>query len=405
MVDRSELEQNNMDSVVGGGEEDEARAIEVNRPNLRTKQVLGCCSKRVQRFPNNKVTTARYNVFTFLPLNLMVQLSKLTNLYFLVLSLMELYPPISDSGGRPIILIPLSFIIAVSLIKDLFEDFARKASDRAENNSNVLVSTTKPPQAGAQTSSRASGKGLSSFQEIEWKNIRVGNIVKVMENQYFPCDVLLVGGSLPKGICYVETKNLDGETNLKHKQAPKQVTDEAENDQQVQKNFQEAVIECEKENEFLYKFQGNLKMYENKEDLIPLSVDNMCMRGSSLRNTEWVYGIAIYTGHQTKVMMNSSRSAPKYSVIEKKTNQYLIFGIFLQTVLCLGCAAWYVVLIWFYERASHGSWPVGKGYQATYLLLDQKYTFTGAEPVRDSGYTINIATEFFKSFGTWFLAM
>lgn len=91
-------------------------------------------------------------------------------------------------------------------------------------------------------------------------------------------------------------------------------------------------------------------MYENKEDLIPLSVDNMCMRGSSLRNTEWVYGIAIYTGHQTKVMMNSSRSAPKYSVIEKKTNQYLIFGIFLQTVLCLGCAAWYTILIWLYAR-------------------------------------------------------
>jgi phospholipid-transporting ATPase len=390
------------------GEEEELRAIEVNRPNLRTKQVLGCCSKRVQRFPNNKVTTARYNVFTFLPLNLMVQLSKLTNLYFLVLSLMELYKPISDSGGKPIILIPLSFIIAVSLVKDLFEDFARKTQDRAENNRCVLASSSKPP-AGNRASREASGKGQSSFQEIEWQNIRVGNIVKVMENQYFPCDVLLVNSSLPKGICYVETKNLDGETNLKHKQAPKQVIDEAENDQDVQKNFQEAVIECEKENEFLYRFQGNLKMYENKEDLVPLSVDNMCMRGSSLRNTEWVYGIAIYTGHQTKVMMNSSRSAPKYSVIEKKTNQYLIFGIFLQTVLCLGCAAWYVLLIWLYERDPQGKFSFGKGYQATYLLLDRKYTFTGAKPVLDTSYTIATATglaaEFATSFGTWFLAM
>jgi len=210
-----------MDSIHKDDEEVEARVIEVNRPNVRTKQVLGCCSKRVQRFPNNKVTTARYNVFTFLPLNLMVQLSKLTNLYFLVLSIMELYKPISDSDGQPIILIPLSFIIAVSLVKDLFEDFARKAQDRAENNRYVLASSTKQPQSTARSSRRASGKGQSSFQEIEWKNIRVGNIVKVMENQYFPCDVLLVNSSLPKGICYVETKNLDGETNLKHKQAPK----------------------------------------------------------------------------------------------------------------------------------------------------------------------------------------
>ena len=395
-----------MDSIHKDDEEVEPRVIEVNRPNMRTKQVLGCCSKRVQRFPNNKVTTARYNVFTFLPLNLMVQLSKLTNLYFLVLSGMELYKPISDSGGEPIILIPLSFIIAVSLVKDLFEDFARKAQDRAENSRYVLASSTRQPQSSAGSGSRrASAKGQSSFQEIEWQNIRAGNIVKVMENQYFPCDVLLVNSSLPKGICYVETKNLDGETNLKHKQAPKQVIDEAENDQEVQKNFQEAVIECEKENEFLYKFQGNLKMYENKEDLVPLSVDNMCMRGSSLRNTEWVYGIAIYTGHQTKVMMNSSRSAPKYSVIEKKTNQYLIFGIFLQTVLCLGCAAWYVLLIWLYELDAAGSYPLGKGYQATYLLLDQQYTFTGAKPERDHSYAIGKAAEFAKSFGTWFLAM
>ena len=187
-----------------------------------------------------------------------------------------------------------------------------------------------------------------------------------MENQYFPCDVVIINSSLQKGICYVETKNLDGETNLKHKQAPKQVIDLAENDVDVQKNFQEAVIECEKENEFLYKFQGNLKMYENKEDLVPLSVDNMCMRGSSLRNTEWVYGIAIYTGHQTKVMMNSSKSAAKYSVIEKTTNRFLIFGIFLQTVICLICASLYVLKIWLNVRKV-------EGYQATYLRLDKKY--------------------------------
>jgi len=401
---------NLLDSLHGDGKEDESRAIEVNRPNLKTKMILGCCSTRVQRFPNNKVTTARYNVFTFLPLNLMVQLAKLTNLYFLVLSLMELWPPISDSGGKPIILIPLSFIIGVSLIKDLFEDLARKTQDRAENDRHVLASApTQPPRGAGASSGRASVKGQNSFQETEWKKIRVGNIVKVMENQYFPCDVLLVGSSLPKGISYVETKNLDGETNLKHKQAPKQIVDAAENDHEVQKNFQQAVIECEKENEFLYKFQGNLKMYENKDDLVPLSVDNMCMRGSSLRNTEWVYGIAIYTGHQTKVMMNSSRSAPKYSVIEKKTNQYLIFGIVLQTALCLGCAAWSVALMLFYQKAKEGS-STFAGFEATYLLLDQEYSFTsGARPIHETSYALSdwatLAYKFGTSFGTWFLAM
>lgn len=46
-------------------------------------------------------------------------------------------------------------------------------------------------------------------------------IVKIKENEYFPADLILLNSSASKGICYIETKNLDGETNLKHKQANK----------------------------------------------------------------------------------------------------------------------------------------------------------------------------------------
>lgn len=90
--------------------------------------------------------------------------------------------------------------------------------------------------------------------------IKVGCIVKVQENEFFPCDILLLNSSIPKGICYVETKNLDGETNLKHKQAHKEILRMAKTEADIIHNFNGAQIECEQPNEFLYKFQGNIRL-------------------------------------------------------------------------------------------------------------------------------------------------
>lgn len=68
--------------------------------------------------------------------------------------------------------------------------------------------------------------------------------------------MILVNSSNPNGVCYVETKNLDGETNLKHKKADADCVKLAMNDKEVFRNFNGNIIECEKENEFIYKFSG-----------------------------------------------------------------------------------------------------------------------------------------------------
>jgi magnesium-transporting ATPase (P-type) len=99
-------------------------------------------------------------------------------------------------------------------------------------------------------------------------------------------------------------------------------------------NFNQAVIECEKENEFIYKFFGTMQLDPVAEPFA-LDVDQVLLRGSSLRNTDWIYGIAIYTGHDSKVMMNSSKNKAKFSKIEIKTNQYIILGIIVQTIVCI----------------------------------------------------------------------
>jgi phospholipid-transporting ATPase len=116
-----------------------------------------------------------------------------------------LIKPISDSDGVPIMLMPLSFVVFVSMIKDIFEDMKRHASDNTENNRKVLSVDLE--------------KG--AFVERRWSDLHVGMIVKIMDDEFFPADIVLINSSSFKGISYVETKNLDGETNLKHKQSQK----------------------------------------------------------------------------------------------------------------------------------------------------------------------------------------
>ena len=130
----------------------------------------------------------------------------------------------------------------------------------------------------------------------------VGSIVKVRRDEPFPADLLVIGSSLPKGICYIETKDLDGETNLKHKQAEKKLLKlDISSEETLLESYKGAFIECENPNDMLYRFEGTLYV---KDIVAPLTVDQILLRGSVLKNTEFVFGIVVFTGHETKVMKN-----------------------------------------------------------------------------------------------------
>ena len=91
------------------------------------------------------------------------------------------------------------------MIKDAFEDYKRHKADESENEKTTLVYNHD--------------KG--EFQKRAWKLIYPGEILKIEDDEFLPCDILLLSTSDPNGLCYVETKSLDGETNLKIKTAHK----------------------------------------------------------------------------------------------------------------------------------------------------------------------------------------
>ncbi|XP_004232297.1 probable phospholipid-transporting ATPase 8 [Solanum lycopersicum] len=263
-------------------------------------------------YRGNYVSTTKYTAINFIPKSLFEQFRRVANIYFLVVACVSFSPLAPYTASS--ILAPLLVVIGATMAKEGIEDWRRKRQDIEANNRKVNVYTEN-----------------HTFQETRWRSLRVGDLIKVYKDQYFPTDLLLLSSSYEDGICYVETSNLDGETNLKVKHALN-ITSSLQDDGSFQ-NFK-ALVKCEDPNEDLYTFIGTL-YYDNQQN--PLSVQQILLRGSKLRNTDYVYGVVIFTGHDTKVMQNSTDPPSKRSGIEKRMDKiiYILFGTLI-TIAFIG---------------------------------------------------------------------
>ncbi|KAJ8640984.1 hypothetical protein MRB53_017678 [Persea americana] len=231
-----------------------ARVVYRNQPHIHQKKPL--------KYPSNCISTAKYNIITFLPRSIFGQFRRVANVYFLLSAILSL-TPVSPFSAVSMIA-PLALVVGLSLVKEAMEDWRRFMQDVNVNSRKV-----------------SAHKGDGKFGHKQWQRIQVGDVVKVEKDQFFPADLLLLSSSYEDGICYVETMNLDAETNLK---------------------------------------------------VYPLGPSQILLRDSKLRNTPYVYGVVIFAGHDSKVMQNATKSPSKRSRIEKKID-YIIYILFTLLVL------------------------------------------------------------------------
>jgi len=217
--------------------------------------------------------------------------------------------------------------------------------------------------------------GKARFHKDAWKNLVVGDFVRIYNDDELPADIIILATSDPDGACYVETKNLDGETNLKVRQALRcgRTLKHARDCERAQ-----FVIESEPPQPNLYKYNGAIRWKqrvpwdphgEPREMSEPIGIDNLLLRGCHLRNTEWALGVVVFTGHDTKIMMNAGITPSKRARIARELNFNVIcnFGILL--IMCLIAAiangiAWGKTdasLAWF-EYGSIGGTPALTGF-------------------------------------------
>ncbi|KAJ7970838.1 Phospholipid-transporting ATPase [Quillaja saponaria] len=254
-------------------------------------------------YRGNYVSTTKYTATTFIPKSLFEQFRRGANIYFLIASCVS-FSPLAPYTALSIV-VPLLVVTGATIAKEGVEDWRRRKQDIEANNRKVKVYSRN-----------------DTFVEIRCKKLRVGDLVKVSKDEYFPADLFLLSSSFEDGVCYVETMNLDGETNLKLKHSLES-TSHLHDEKSLQK-FR-AVVKCEDPNEKLYSFVGTLD-YEGKQ--YPLSLQQILLRDSKLKNTDYVYGIVIFTGHDTKVMQNATDPPSKRSKIERKMDKiiYILFS-------------------------------------------------------------------------------
>lgn len=273
-----------------------SRVVYCNEPNR--------FEAMIQKYADNEASSTKYTALTFIPKALFEQFRRVANFYFLLVGILAFTPLAPYTAVSAII--PLIFVIGASMVKEGIEDLKRKKQDIEVNNRKVKVHC---------------GGGV--FEPTEWKHLRVGDIVRVERDEFFPADLLLLSSSYDDAVCYVETMNLDGETNLKLKQAL-----EITSFLQEYSNFKDfkSLIKCEDPNANLYSFIGTMEYEEQK---YPLTPQQLLLRDSKLRNTEYIYGAVVFTGRDTKVIQNSTDPPSKRSKIERRMDKiiYFLFGL------------------------------------------------------------------------------
>uniref|UniRef100_A0A669D4N3 Phospholipid-transporting ATPase n=1 Tax=Oreochromis niloticus TaxID=8128 RepID=A0A669D4N3_ORENI len=233
----------------------------------------------------------QYTVWNFVPKNLFEQFRRIANFYFLIIFLVQL---MIDTPTSPVTSgLPLFFVITVTAIKQGYEDWLRHKADNEVNGAPVFV-----VRSGSLVQTRS-------------KNIRVGDIVRVAKDETFPADLVLLSSDRPDGTCHITTASLDGETNLKtHYSVPE--TSVCQSVSQLE--ALQAVVECQQPEADLYR---------------PLGPENLLLRGARLKNTKEIFGLAVYTGMESKMALNYKCKSQKRSAVEKSMNTFLIIYLII----------------------------------------------------------------------------
>ncbi|KAG0701783.1 hypothetical protein DFH29DRAFT_1079916 [Suillus ampliporus] len=342
--------------------------------------------KKEHVYPTNQVISSKYTIITFLPRNLLEQFRRIANIFFAFIAILQFFPEFSTISPG-LVIIPLLIVLGITAIKDGYEDVKRHQSDRHINHSQVRVlaggdwanpnvngrksrtfvrgiiprrrqkpkdvNTSDVEAATATThdpdieydraDSMAEGEhhrfGHSGenhgphWKKTLWEDIRVGDFIKIMSDEPLPADILICSTSEEENVAFVETKNLDGETNLKSRNASPLLTD-LHTAADCASKLNAFAIECDRPDTNMYRLNATVTRNGDKS---PVDLQTVLLRGTVLRNTDWVIGIVLFTGVDTKIILNSGGTPSKRSRVERQINPQVLVNLALLAIMAVVC--------------------------------------------------------------------
>ncbi|OON16544.1 hypothetical protein X801_07642 [Opisthorchis viverrini] len=302
--------------------------------NHGPKCLLGDTEK-MDTFCSNVIVTSQYNFYDFLPRNFIEQFHNMANVFFA--SILVLYGFTVAATNAWSNLGPLLALLTMTMIKDGVEDILRHRRDRQLNHRLVQLLEVD-----------------SSGTNLHWvikraMDVRVGDVICCERDEAFPCDVIILASSNTSGVINLTTANLDGETNVTQphyiKVAPNGLNRCIRHCPNTPLELIKPLyvrVECEQPAADLTKFEGRLSTKFVQD--IPLNASNLALRGAKLRNTDFLLGLVVYTGGDTKLSLNGKQVKRKYSTRSSKSNTiivvFIIAMVFLSVCFAISFTFW-----------------------------------------------------------------
>ncbi|GES79650.1 aminophospholipid-transporting P-type ATPase [Rhizophagus clarus] len=284
-----------------------------NTPKAKSRTIsFKATDKLKDKFPPNLIRNQKYNIITFFPLVFYQQFHIFINLYFLLVALSQFIPPLKI-GYIITYFGPLCFVIIVTMGKEAYDDWKRYKRDQ-ENNSQKYQIMTR-----------------NGIKLVPSSKIRVGDLIIINKDQRIPADLILLRTTETSGACFIRTDQLDGETDWKLRLAvpycQKLPSDESLLDV-------DAEIYADSPQKDIHNFVGNFsKVFA--EDIVPqveaLNVENTLWMNTVLASGTAI-GFVIYTGKDTRAVMNTSHPETKVGLLDQEINR-LSKILFLVTLL------------------------------------------------------------------------